>query len=79
MGGKGGRTWGKWGESVLESLFPELSFEVSFPFRCKLCLHAHWSYSGWLLSKHNSSALLCILQFPSSQEENKRVFYYYWF
>lgn len=36
------------------------------------CLHARWPYlSGWLLAKHNSSALLCILQPPCSQEEKK--------
>lgn len=39
------------------------------------CLHARWPYlSGWLLAKHNSSALLCILQPSCSQEEKKRGF-----
>lgn len=39
------------------------------------CLHACWSYlSGWLLAKHNSSALLSILQSPGSQEEKRYSF-----
>lgn len=64
---------------MFESLLSEPNFEVNFPLRCiqTVYMPPGLSLAGWLLAKHNSTALLCRLQSLCSKEENRYVLFIY--